>query len=90
MVRQHRGPGTATGWQLTDWVEEVVLRPRASSTTTDWISHEVTFSDPRIKAAFDKVGKILFTDGYVFGGNTAIVEHRPDRADGSDVQRRHG
>ena len=68
------GPGDATGWQLTDWVEEVVLKTKGLDYYNEWISHKVTFQDPGIKDAFDKyVGKILFTPNYVFGGNTAIV-----------------
>ena len=67
------GPGDATGWQLTDWVEEVVLKTKGADYYNDWISHKVPFSDPGIKDAFDKVGKIFFTPNYVFGTNTAIV-----------------
>jgi alpha-glucoside transport system substrate-binding protein len=68
------GPGDATGWQITDWIEEVVLKTKGLAYYNDWISHKVTFEDPGIKDAFDKyVGKILFTPNYVFGGNTAIV-----------------
>ncbi len=68
------GPGTATGWQLTDWVEEVVLKTKGLDYYNQWISHKVPFSDAGIKDAFDKyVGKIFFTDKYVFGTNTAIV-----------------
>jgi alpha-glucoside transport system substrate-binding protein len=68
------GPGDATGWQITDWVEEVVLKTKGADYYNDWISHKVTFQDPGIKDAFDKyVGKIFFTPNYVFGGNTAIV-----------------
>ena len=68
------GPGDATGWQITDWVEEVVLKTKGLAYYDDWISHKVTFQDPGIKDAFDKyVGKIFFTPNYVFGGNTAIV-----------------
>ena len=68
------GPGDATGWQLTDWVEEVVLKTKGADYYNDWISHKVTFQDPGIKDAFDKyVGKIFFTPNYVFGTNTAIV-----------------
>jgi alpha-glucoside transport system substrate-binding protein len=67
------GPGTATGWQLTDWVEEVVLKTKGLDYYNDWITHKVKFTDPGIKAAFDKVGQILFTEGYVEGGGTAIV-----------------
>jgi alpha-glucoside transport system substrate-binding protein len=69
------GPGDATGWQLTDWVEEVLLKTEDPQVTADWISHKIPFTDPRIKAAFDKVGSLLFKDGYVDGGGTAIVNN---------------
>jgi alpha-glucoside transport system substrate-binding protein len=67
------GPGTATGWELTDWVEEVLLKTEDPQVTSDWVSHKITFEDPKIKAAFDKVGSLLFKDGYVDGGGPAIV-----------------
>ena len=67
------GPGTATGWQLTDWVEEVVLKTKGLDYYNDWITHKVKFTDPGIKDAFDKVASILFKEGYVDGGGTAIV-----------------
>ncbi len=68
------GPGDATGWQLTDWVEEVVLKTKGTAYYNDWINHKVTFEDQGIKDALDKyVGKIFFTPNYVFGTNTAIV-----------------
>ena len=73
------GPGDATGWQLTDWVEEVVLKTKGADYYNDWISHKVTFQDPGIKDAFDKVGKILFTPNYVFGSQHAIVATRTRR-----------
>lgn len=67
------GPGAATGWQLTDWIEEVVLKTKGLDYYNKWITHEVTFQDQGIKDAFDKVGSILFKDGYVDGGGQAIV-----------------
>ncbi len=68
------GPGDATGWQITDWVEEVVLKTKGLQYYNDWISHKVTFEDPGIKAAFDQyVGKIFFSPNYVYGGPQAII-----------------
>jgi alpha-glucoside transport system substrate-binding protein len=67
------GPGDATGWQITDWVEEVVLKTKGLDYYNKWISHEIPFSDPGIKEAFDKVGQIFFTDKYVYGGPQAII-----------------
>jgi alpha-glucoside transport system substrate-binding protein len=69
------GPGDATGWQLTDWVEEVLLKSEDPSVTAGWIDHSIPFTDPRIKAAFEKVGSLLFKEGYVDGGGTAIVNN---------------
>ena len=84
------GPGDATGWELTDWVEEVLLKTEDPQVTDDWISHKIKFSDPKIKAAFDKVGSLLFKDGYVDGGGSAIMNDRSSKRHGSDVQRGHG
>jgi len=69
------GPGTATGWELTDWVEEVLAKTEDPQVTRDWISHKITFQDPKIKAAFDKVGSLLFKTGYVDGGGSQIVNN---------------
>jgi alpha-glucoside transport system substrate-binding protein len=68
------GPGDATGWQITDWVEEIVLKTKGVDYYNQWIRHEVPFQDPGIKDVFDNyVGKIFFTPNYVFGGNQAII-----------------
>jgi alpha-glucoside transport system substrate-binding protein len=69
------GPGTATGWELTDWVEEVLMKTEDPQVTNDWVSHKITFQDPKIKAAFDRVASILFKDGYVDGGGPQIVNN---------------
>lgn len=69
------GPGTATGWQLTDWIEEVLAKSEDPQVTADWISHKITFSDPKIKAVFDRVGGLLFKTGYVDGGGPQIVNN---------------
>ena len=66
--------GTATGWQATDWLEEVVLKTMGVDYYNKWITHQVTFEDPGIKAAMDNyLAKIFFTPNYVFGGVPAII-----------------
>jgi alpha-glucoside transport system substrate-binding protein len=66
--------GTATGWQFTDWVEEVMLRTASPEVYNQWINHELPFDSPEVRRAFEMVGEIMFTEGYVFGGTTAIVQ----------------
>ena len=63
----------ATGWVATDWVEEIVLRTAGPEVYDQWVSHEVKFSDPQIKAAVEKMGEIWFNPDYVLGGTTGIL-----------------
>jgi len=67
------GAGTATGWQTTDLVEGALLRLSGGDVYDQWVSHELPFNSPEVKAAWDLAGEIYFTPGYVLGGNTAIT-----------------
>jgi alpha-glucoside transport system substrate-binding protein len=49
----------ATGWPVTDWIEDYVLREQGPEVYDQWYKHEIPFNDPRIVAAFDSVGDIL-------------------------------
>ena len=64
--------GDASGWVATDWIEDVLLRTAPPETYDQWVSHEIPFNDPAVVAAAELVGKMFFTDGYTFGGNTRI------------------
>ncbi|HZW00483.1 MAG TPA: ABC transporter substrate-binding protein [Candidatus Deferrimicrobium sp.] len=65
--------GPATGWIITDWIEDVMIRTVGEEKYLQWINHELPFSSPEVKNAFDMVGQILFAPDYVLGGNTAIL-----------------
>ncbi len=65
--------GTATGWQATDWLEDIVLRTAGIDAYNKWVTHEIKFDSPEIKNAMDILAKVFFTDGYVYGGTTGIV-----------------
>lgn len=60
--------GEATGWPVTDWVEDMVLRLDGPDVYDQWVKHEIPFNDPRIAAAFDAAGGYLKNDKYVNGG----------------------
>jgi DNA-binding SARP family transcriptional activator/ABC-type glycerol-3-phosphate transport system substrate-binding protein len=61
--------GPATGWPVTDWVEDLLLR-EAGPEVYDalWIRQEIGFSDPRVRRAFERFGQVAFPDGYVHRG----------------------
>ncbi|MFN8519786.1 MAG: ABC transporter substrate-binding protein [Chloroflexota bacterium] len=65
--------GTATGWQATDWLEDIVLRTAGIDAYNKWITGELKFDSPEITNAMDILAKVFFTEGNVYGGNTAIV-----------------
>ena len=66
------GSDQATGWPLTDWVEDAVLRFAGVETYDKWVAHTIPFNDPAILDAIDKVGAIVKNDKYVLNGAQSI------------------
>lgn len=64
--------GGATGWVLTDWTEDIVLRTAGPETYDKWVSHEIPFNDPAIAAALDQVGAVVKNDDFVLGSAESI------------------
>ncbi|MGC5167965.1 ABC transporter substrate-binding protein [Luteimicrobium sp. DT211] len=60
--------GEATGWPLTDWVEDFVLRDAGPDVYDQWVAGKVKFSDPKIVQAFDDVGSYVKNPDYVNAG----------------------
>ena len=62
------GSGEATGWPLTDWQEDMMLRLYGPETYDKWVNHEIPFNGPESTAALDAVGGYLKNPAYVNGG----------------------
>ncbi|MGY3340353.1 alpha-glucoside transport system substrate-binding protein [Streptomyces filamentosus] len=58
----------ATGWPVTDWIEDVLLRQQDTRVYDQWVAHEIPFDDPRVIRAMDTVGSLLKNDRYANGG----------------------
>ena len=63
--------GTATGWVVTDWFEDFMLRINTPEDYDNWVSHKLTFSDPKVKAAADAVAGFIKNPKYI-GGDSAV------------------
>ncbi len=61
--------GVATGWPITDWFEDFMLRINGPEVYDQWVSHEIPFNDPQVKAVADAVGGILKNPDYMGGEN---------------------
>jgi len=62
------GCGDATGWPGTDWIEDIMLRTVGREVYDQWVNHEIPWTDPRVKHAWEVFGSIALNEKYVFGG----------------------
>ena len=60
--------GEATGWPITDWMEDMMLRLSGPDEYDKWVKHEIAFNSPGPTAALDEVGKYLKDPKFVNGG----------------------
>ena len=73
------GSGDATGWVATDWIQDILLRTQGADFVERWARHEVPWTDPAIKEAFQTYYDICASDTYALGGaqgtlNTSFQE----------------
>jgi alpha-glucoside transport system substrate-binding protein len=64
--------GGATGWPITDWLEQYVLDYNGVDVYNKWIAGDVTFDSPEVTKAADKVASLLFTKDNVNGGGVSM------------------
>jgi alpha-glucoside transport system substrate-binding protein len=53
----------ATGWYVTDWIEEYVLRVGGPEVYDQWVSHEIPFNDPVVVEAAEAFEELVLADG---------------------------
>ena len=58
----------ATGWPVTDWMEDMVLRTGGPDVYDQWVAHEIAFNSEVPTQALDAVGEYLKNPEYVNGG----------------------
>jgi alpha-glucoside transport system substrate-binding protein len=65
--------GGATGWAITDWLEQYVLDYNGVDVYNKWIAGDVAFDSAEVTKAADKVAATLLADGQVNGGGKAMA-----------------
>ena len=63
--------GTATGWPVTDWFEDGMLRFNTPEDYDAWVAGTLKFSDPKVVKVADWVGSYLKNPKYL-GGDNAV------------------
>lgn len=65
--------GAASGWPATDWIEDIMLRSAGPEVYDKWHRHEIAWTDPAVKNAWDLFGKIAANPKYVYGGAQGVL-----------------
>ena len=65
--------GAATGWVGTDWVEDILLRQAGVAVYDQWVNHEIPFTHPAVKEAFEAFGAIARNPEMVLGGAVGVI-----------------
>ncbi len=65
--------GAATGWTMTDWIEDVLLRVAPPEDYDAWVAGELPFDSEQVNEALDYIEAIWFVDDFVYGGREAIT-----------------
>jgi alpha-glucoside transport system substrate-binding protein len=65
--------GDATGWPLTDWMEDVMLRLHGPDVYDQWVEHKIPFNDPKVQEAAKVIEDIWFPTGNVLNGRQSIA-----------------
>ena len=72
--------GGASGWPGSDWIQEIFLAESGGDAYDQWVNHEIPWTDPKVKSAFERYGELALTEGNVTGGASAIVGTGPEDA----------
>lgn len=65
--------GAASGWPATDWIEDILLRIASPEFYDQWVDHQIPWTHPIVREAFEIFGKIATNSAYVYGGPTAVL-----------------
>lgn len=65
--------GAASGWPATDWIEDIMLRTAGPDAYDRWYRHEIAWTDPAVKNAWELFGKIAANSRYVYGGRQGVL-----------------
>ncbi len=65
--------GAGSGWPGTDWVEDILLHQSGPEVYDKWVKHEIPWTDPAVKQAWETWGTIVNDPKMVYGGPQAVV-----------------
>jgi alpha-glucoside transport system substrate-binding protein len=65
--------GVATGWPLTDWFEDILLRSAGPQIYDQLITHDIAWTHPEVLSAMTYFGDIFGNETYQLGGKSGTL-----------------
>ncbi len=65
--------GAATGWPVTDWLEEMMLRTTSLENYDRWVNGELKFDSPEVRKAIKAIESLWLADGMSYGGLKGVA-----------------
>jgi alpha-glucoside transport system substrate-binding protein len=78
----------ADGEAGTDWVENILLRTAGPEVYDRWLRHEIPWTDPAVRQAFQRWGQIVGRPRHLSGGSERAQSTSPQEALASLYQER--
>ena len=65
--------GASTGWIATNWLEDLILHQKGPEVYDLWTNQELLSGSDEITLSILDIGKLIFIEGAVFGGNERMI-----------------
>lgn len=65
--------GAASGWPAADWIDQIFLTLNGPDMSDKWVAHQIPWTDPSVKNAFQYFGQIAHGNHYIKGAPASIL-----------------
>lgn len=65
--------GAASGWSAADWIDQIYLSLNGPDMSDKWVAHQIPWTDPSVKNAFQMFGQIVSGKHYINGAPQSIL-----------------
>lgn len=72
--------GSASGWPAADWIDQIFLSLNGPTLYDQWVNHQIPWTDPSVKNAFEMFGQIAGGKHYINGAPQSILATAYDAA----------
>ena len=66
--------GGADGWTLSDWFENIYVRTAGKALYDQLTNHEIPWTHPSVKEAFDVMGQLLGNEDFIATGSAGALQ----------------